>query len=383
MYNRKIIFASACTGMLFFGICFIALGSIVPGLKAKFNMDEIAAGTMFSILPFGILTGSLLFGPLCDRYGYKILLSGSCLLIFIGFEGIAYSLSTSLLKISILLFAVGGGAINGATNALVADISEKDKGAALSLLGVFFGIGALGMPFVLGVLDKRFNYDSIISIIGFASFAISIVYLLLKFPAAKQKGSIDLKQIGSIIKAPLVWLISFFLFCQSSFEAIINNWTTSFLEGEKNISSSEALFALSLFVVGLTVMRLLLGSVLKNFSDRQIWILSFLLIGAGIIFLGSAKSFDLSAAGLILIGAGLAAGFPIMLGYVGNRYQEISGTAFSFVLVIALLGNTLVNYLMGIIAKTYGIHQLITVTILELLTMCILCVLILNRLKHS
>ena len=36
------------------------------------------------------------------------------------------------------LFGLGGGAINGATSALVSDISEKEKGANLSLLGVFF-----------------------------------------------------------------------------------------------------------------------------------------------------------------------------------------------------------------------------------------------------
>jgi hypothetical protein len=33
----------------------------------------------------------------------------------------------------------GGGIINGSTNAVVADISSEDKGANLSLLGVFFG----------------------------------------------------------------------------------------------------------------------------------------------------------------------------------------------------------------------------------------------------
>ena len=51
----------------------------------------------------------------------------------------------------------GGGIINGGTNALVADISAENKGANLSLLGVFFGIGALGMPLLLGVLSKHFH----------------------------------------------------------------------------------------------------------------------------------------------------------------------------------------------------------------------------------
>ncbi len=44
---------------------------------------------MFSVLPFGVLVGSLLFGPIVDRFGYKILLSVSCILLSAGFGGIA------------------------------------------------------------------------------------------------------------------------------------------------------------------------------------------------------------------------------------------------------------------------------------------------------
>jgi MFS family permease len=44
----------------------------------------------------------------------------------------------------VFLFGFGGGAINGACNAVVADISEEHKGANLSLLGGFFCIGCFG-----------------------------------------------------------------------------------------------------------------------------------------------------------------------------------------------------------------------------------------------
>src|SRR6476659_9831497 len=101
MYKKKLLFWSACNGMLFFGIGLITLGSVVPGLKQKYLLDEISSGTLFSILPFGILAGSLLFGPLCDRYGYKILMAFSCFLMFLGFEGIAYAPSLILLKVCI------------------------------------------------------------------------------------------------------------------------------------------------------------------------------------------------------------------------------------------------------------------------------------------
>ena len=74
MLNKKLIFWAACFGILLFGIGLITLGSIAPDLKTKFSLDDVSAGTLFSILPIGILTGSLIFGPVCDRYEYKIIL---------------------------------------------------------------------------------------------------------------------------------------------------------------------------------------------------------------------------------------------------------------------------------------------------------------------
>lgn len=127
MYKKRVVFLSACMGMLLFGICLVTLGSIAAPLREKLQLDEISAGTLFSILPLGILTGSLFFGPIADKYGYRILMSASCILIFAGFEGIAGSQSANMLKIFIFLFGIGGGAINGSTSALVSDISDKEK----------------------------------------------------------------------------------------------------------------------------------------------------------------------------------------------------------------------------------------------------------------
>jgi fucose permease len=307
----------------------------------------------------------------------------SCFCIFAGFEGIAYSPSLFILKFSVVVFGLGCGVINGATNALVSDISENSKGANLSLLGVFFGLGALGMPLILGIIEGKFSYEVIVSIVGFAALLVGIFYLLIKFPAAKMSNNLPLTHSFSLLRDRLLILIAFFLFCQSSFEAIINNWTTTYLSGQLLIQPNKALYALSLFVVGMTVMRVLLGSLLRNTPVGKIWIGSFTMILLGLIFLGTGKSFTSSVAGLILLGAGLAAGFPIMLGFVGNCYKELSGTAFSLVFVVALLGNIIVNYCMGVIAQTYGVKHLITVAVIELVVMIVLCAFILKRLNKQ
>ena len=383
MYKRRKVFWAACIGILFFGMAITTLGSVVPQLRIKFHLDDISAGTLFSILPFGILMGSLFFGPFCDRYGYRILLTLTCFSIFIGFEGIAYAPSLVILKICVFLFGLGGGAINGATSALVSDISKKEKGANLSLLGVFFAIGALGMPFLLGILENRFSYEIILSIIGIATFIVGVYYLLIKFPPPKHTGGLPVAKSLSLLKDSVLLLIAFFLFFQSAFEGIINNWTTTYLSGYLHILPGKALYALSLSVLGTTVMRLLLGSVFRNADAKKIWTISLSLLLAGLLFLSLGKLFYPAVVGLILIGAGLAAGFPIMLGYVGDRFKELSGTAFSIVFVIALIGNMIINYSMGYIVQKYGVRQLTTVGFVEFFIMSFLCIVILKKINNN
>ncbi len=380
-YNKTTLFISACCGLLLFGIALLTLGSVSQGLQQNFKLDKLEAGTLFAILPAGMLTGSLFFGPVCDRYGYKILLVSTCLLLAAGFTGIAYAPSTGWLRFSIFIFGLSGGVINGATNAVVADISGEYKGANLSLLGVSFGIGALGLPFVLGILKQYYSYPIILSGAAVTAFGVALFYLLIRFPSPKITQGLPLKRSFGLLKDTVLLLIAFYLFCQSSLEAIVNNWTTTFLIERKSLSESNALYALSTCVAGMTLMRLLTGTIFRKITAKRILLASFGLFFCGIILLQVTASFFTALSGVLLLGAGIAGGFPIMLGLVGSRYAALSGTAFSLVLVIAITGNILVNYLMGIVAETYGIQHFITLLYTELGVMVLLFISIFKKIK--
>lgn len=359
-YNRKIVFMAACAGMLLFGICMITLGSVAAGLRLKLSLNEIEAGTLFSILPIGILGGSMVFGPVADRYGYRILLTLSALLLFAGFEGLAFTASPALLKLYILMIGLGGGSVNGATNALVADISDTEKGANISLLGVFYGVGALGMPLVLGLLKDLAGFETIVASVGLLTFLTAALFFFTVFPPPKQARGVPLSKSLKMAGNKVLLIIALFLCFQSGYEAIINNWTTSFLSGSLGTGQGQALFGLSSFVGGMVVMRLLIGSLFRKFSPGRLLVISFLLIISALVILAASREFYLSVAGLVLLGGGLSGGFPVMLGIAGNLFAEISGTAFSFIFLIALAGNTLINLLMGLIAQRYGVGHLIT-----------------------
>jgi FHS family glucose/mannose:H+ symporter-like MFS transporter len=245
MKNNKLVFYSACLGMLLFGMVMVTLGSILPSVVQKFNLAEIETGSLVSILPFGILAGSILFGPIVDRYSYKALLMVCSLLVLVGMEGIAYADTLTILNFSVFLIGFGGGVLNGATNALVADISDETKGASLSFLGVFYGLGALGMPTVLNVLKNVFPTEGIISSVGVFIFFVAVLFFFVPFPKPKLVHGFPIKDGVKLLKSPALLVAGLFLFFTSGMEGIVNNWLTSYLEKVRSIDKGNALLALS------------------------------------------------------------------------------------------------------------------------------------------
>ena len=149
------------------------------------------------------------------------------------------------------------------------------------------------------------------------------------------------------------------------------------------VRTGSALFPLSSFVACMTLIRSLIGSVLRSLPEKTITTISFLQLFSGLLLMRIAGSLSLAVPGLVLLGAGLAAGFPVMLGIAGERFRELSGTAFSFVMSVALLGNMIVNYLMGLIAGRFGISNLTTVAFTELIMQVILFTFIIRILNKN
>jgi len=357
-YNRKLVFVEACAAIFIFGIAIITLGSTLPQLTVEFGLQEIDKGSLASFLPFGILAGSLVFGPVVDKYSYKYLLSVSILLVIAGFEIIAFAGHFYQLGIAFFLIGAGGGAINGATSALVSDLSEdagESKGANLSILGVFFGLGSLGMPVLLNMLSKWFNYKEVLSGLGFLMVLPLIFTIYIAYPAPKQAQSMTLKSLSTFLKNATLILLGVVLFFQSGWESLVNNWSTTYLVGSMEFTEKMALSMLTLYVFVFTVGRFSLGILLNKVSGKRAIIISTLLATMGAIILVFSVNRPMIIVAIVLLGIGLAAGFPVMLGYIGDKFAAWSGTAFSITLSIALIGNILINYLTGYITNSKGI----------------------------
>jgi FHS family glucose/mannose:H+ symporter-like MFS transporter len=355
--NRRSVLAAAYLGMLIFGIVLTTLGAVLPSVIERFGIDKASAGTLFLLMSFGILAGSLVFGPLVDRYGYKWLLLASAALIFVGLEGIAFAPSMGTLRTAVLLIGFGGGVINGGVNALVADISaEGERGAAISLLGVFFGLGAVGVPFALGMLLDNSSYTAIIAGVGVVVVGATAFMAVTQFPAPKQPQGFPLAQAAGLLRDPVLLLFGLMLFLESGVELTVGGWTATFFRDELGVDGERALVFLSLYWLGMMLARVVLGAVLRRTSPVRALLacLAIALVGA-FLMLGS-RSLAPAAAGVFLLGVGFAATFPVILGFVGDRYARLSGTAFSIVFVMALTGGMLMPYFTGVLGGRYGLR---------------------------
>lgn len=354
-YHKGFVFSAACVGMLLFGVVMISLGSILPEVTDKFQMDGSETGVLLTLLPSGILVGSLVFGPLVDWLSYKRILIAGSLFTLLGLEGIVFSEILVFLHISVFCIGFGGGILNGVTNALVSEISEADHSANLSLLGVFYGVGALGTPVVLGALKGVSSFEFIFGLMGAFIVIPILFFILIRFPKSVETVSFPIKEGLKMAQDPVLLLFGFILFFQSAIEGLTNNWTTTFLETVKEIEASGALFILSSFVVALTITRIVLGKILRVFNPLTVMVVSLMMGLIGCVGMLYGGSYVTLVAAMLAIGIGLAAGFPVILGYIGQLYILLSGTAFSIVITIALIGNVLANYFMGWASQHYGV----------------------------
>ena len=341
-YSTPLVFMAACAGMSFFGITMLSLGPILGPLNALVE----GANALPSTMSIGIIIGTILFGPVVDKFGYKWLLIMASACALGGVQGLASFNEIRMLHCSIFLLGLGGGILNGLTNALVSDIYDDDKrGGRLGLLGAFYCIGALLwtlMNYFIPDFRIPLNAVSIIMAILIASF------IFIAFPKAKPQENVSLKKSLGLLKYPALILFAVVLFFQCAFEGTSGNFTVQYLSNVGGMDNATATLAMTWFTIGMLCGRLPLGNIMNKLKELGTLYLYLGVALAGVIlFFIEASSTAAVYTAMVLIGFGAGATFPVVLNFIGSAFRELSGTAFSIALFIGLCGQSLGNKFMG------------------------------------
>jgi MFS transporter, FHS family, glucose/mannose:H+ symporter len=346
----------AALSMASFGIVMTSLGASLQTVIARYGIDKAQAGALLSLLSFWILAGSLVFGPVVDRRGYRTMLLLSFAAIVAGLETIAFAPSLVWLRAGVVVIGFAGGLVNGAANALVAEIGGERRGAALTFVGAFFGIGAVGVPLVLSSLSGTFSTSALVATIpAFIALPFALT-ALSSFPPPKQPHGFPVADARRLLHDPVLLLMGLMLFLESGMEQTVGGWAAILFGEELNVSAERAPMYLALFWLGLMLTRLVLGFVLRSVEGARVLFASVAVALVSSLVLVSTHNVGAAAGAIFLLGAGFAAMFPVVFGFVGDRYATLSGTALSLVIAMALVGGMLMPYAGGVLGGAYGLR---------------------------
>lgn len=371
--RRRILFGGAATGIFVFGIVMAVLGTLfgLPAMRQRLKIDLSQQGNVFLLLYVGILLATLIAGPVIDSVGNKVILLTSAALVASGMAGFAYAHSFGSAAIPAVLLGLGGGGLNTSTNALVSDLYDEDRGPMLNVLGIFYGIGALGIPLLAAVIAGHFPIAPQLLICAGLAGACALLFLGMQFPEASAAQSFSWREVVRVARFRGVLVLGFLLFCESGNEASIGGWTSTYA-AEIGLGARTATLTLAGYWAALMVGRLLVARILKDVGKRQLVLGSGLgaLVG-GAVLLASRLEVTL-VAGVLLIGLSYAGVFPTVLAIAGDTYRKMTGTVFGLLFAIALVGGMSFPWAVGQISQRLGVRYGMVVPLAGAAGICLL-----------
>lgn len=356
--SRRQLFAAACGGMFVFGIVLAILGALfgLPEMRQRLGIDLARQGDIFLLLFFGVLLTTIVVGPMIDSFGNKVVLTVSATLVTFALVAFAFATSFLMAAVSAFVLGAGGGGLNTAVNALVADLYTENRGAMLNLLGTFFGFGALSIPLLAAIITGLFTIPQLFVAAALMAGALSIAYLALRFPPPAERIGFSLLASLRAAAIPGVMLFAFVLFFQSGNESSIGGWTSTYI-GTMGASPRTATWILAGYWAALMVGRILAAQLLEYITKAQLVLAGGIGSAVGSAVLLFSESIAMMAVGAAIVGLSFAPIYPTVLAMAADRYQRLAGTIFGLMFAVGLLGGMLFPWSVGHLSQRYGLRS--------------------------
>jgi fucose permease len=351
--------AAAYAGMFVFGIVMALFGAILPALAGRLEFQVADIGTLFLVMNGAMLVSSLALGLAMDRFGMKPPLALGPLLVAVALIVVARATAFTDLLPAVVLLGVGGGALNGAANTLVADLHPDParKSAALNRLGIFFGFGALLLPFAIGALLARLTFAPLLLSAALLCGMAGIFASGLRFPAPKQGHALAVRDVAPFLRSPLVLALAALLFFESGVEFTLGGFISTYLTHDIAVASvGLASWVLAGYWAAVMVSRAVLSRIALGANPYRILLFCAAGAMAGAALAASAPGPGVAAFAIVLTGWSLAGIYPAALGIAGARFQSHSGTVFGILFAVALAGGMLVPWVAGRIGGAIGLR---------------------------
>lgn len=334
------------------------LGSAWPQMQESLGVSLSLGGVISFIITASTILSSLMSHQVIQRFGTGAVTMCSVAMTALALFGFSLSNSFFALCLWAIPYGLGAGSVDAALNNFVA---LHCKAKHMSWLHCFWGIGATGGPYIMGLcLSRGMGWQAGYRTISFLQMALTLI-LLLSLPLWK-KQELPLSdgetvrpqtpQWGKLLKRPGVKAALTAFFFYSALELTTGLWGSSYMVAVRGISAETAAKWISLFYLGITAGRFFSGFLTLRFSDDAMVRLGegTAIVGILLILLPLHNLF--LCLGLILTGLGCAPIYPSLLHATPQRFgKSLSQSLMGTQMAISYLGSTTMPPVSGFLSE--------------------------------
>jgi MFS transporter, FHS family, glucose/mannose:H+ symporter len=340
--------AVLCAAFVLTGIVNTMLGPLLPTLSRHWGLSDTQGGEFFTAQFLASIVGVLASSVLTPRRGPAFSLAMGFLLMAIGTATLMVGSSREGMAAA-ACFGFGLGLDMPTVNLLVSDMNPGRRGAALNLVNMAWGVGAVLCPVTL-MLGRRVGREGLIlQIVALALLLLAaILWQTFKHldPGRNRKTVVSSNWRWS--DRPVVLLAAtFFLYVGS--ETSVGGWSASHA---RRIGGDAGFWLMvpSLFWLLLMVGRGLAPIFLRWLPELQLARAGLLLASAGTgAFLWFHETAALGAAAA-LAGLGFSCVFPIAISELSSRFEPFAAELAGPMFALAGLGGAVLPWLVGYVS---------------------------------
>jgi fucose permease len=348
----------ALSGFFLSGLLFSLLGAILPAWGYHLSSEYSTVGAYFLSLNIGILlsirVSSLLLARRGTSFTLAISAAAACgaLLCLAALSG---PVPAWWRMLGLLWLGVSAGVTNTAVFHAISTPFEHDHAATINLAGTAFGLGCLVTALLVAGTFYVYTVPSILILLATVPGFFAVSYARWRSPQRAAINEPSIRQAFQDFKSPGAVLFSLLLFFQFGNEWAIAGWLPLFLTQRVGISPESSLLMLALYWFALMVGRLLAQSVLPHVSHGRLLGGSVLAALFGCVILSSTNNSFGAVAGILFIGGGFAAIYPLVVEKIGYRFPCYHPGFFNGIFSFALTGGLIAPWSLGYFADLWGI----------------------------
>ena len=334
------------------------LGSAWPQMQESLGVSLSLGGVISFLITASTILSSLMSHRVIQRFGTGGVTMCSVAMTALALLGFSLSDSFLVLCLWAIPYGLGAGSVDAALNNFVA---LHCKAKHMSWLHCFWGIGATGGPYIMGLcLSRGMGWPAGYRTLSFLQMALTLL-LLLSLPLWKKQelplsGGETVRpqtpQWRKLLKRPGVKAALTAFFFYSALELTTGLWGSSYMVAVRGISPETAAKWISLFYLGITAGRFFSGILTLRFSDDTMVRLGEGTAIVGIILLLLPLHNLFLCVGLILTGLGCAPIYPSLLHATPQRFgKSLSQSLMGTQMAISYLGSTTMPPVSGFLSE--------------------------------